>query len=157
MMVIQFAGICLLWLNGQITLPIYSLGNLLHSTGYSHVYSTSPANGYPPYGAEFDFDSSFFVSNFNYMGVLYLMCLLILLIAKILSVCAVGNESKIAAQERIETCCEMLMYACMFNFTYLLACAIVFYRQGDFADVPSQAICAASLFITIATFIAFGI
>ena len=104
-LVIQFAGVCLLWVGGEITLPVYCLENLLHSTGYHHAFSDSTTNNYPPQAVIFDYDSVLLASNFNFIGLLYPLCLLCLFVSKLLTLRAVGNDNKIIAKDRFEFSC----------------------------------------------------
>ena len=50
-----------------------------------------------------------------------------------------------------------MLYACVFNLTYLITCSVVFYKQGDLTDVASQVICGLSLLVTLLTLIAFAL
>ena len=104
-LVIQFAGVCLLWVGGEITLPVYCLENLLHSTGYHHAFSDSTTNNYPPQAVIFDYDSVLLASNFNFIGLLYPLCLLCLFVSKLLTLRAVDNDDKVIAEERVEFSC----------------------------------------------------
>ena len=49
----------------------------------------------------------------------------------------------------------MMIYATMFNFTYVTTCTAIYYYYGDILNISSEVLAALALTITISTFIGF--
>ena len=84
MFAVQYSSLCILWLDGQITLPFYCLVNLGYSTGYSYKFSSSVLSTQPPHALTFDFNALQLSSNFNFTGILYILPLVSLILIKII-------------------------------------------------------------------------
>ena len=82
MFIVQYAFICMIWLNGFLPLPIYTFRNLQYSVGYNYHYDIS-TTGTPPQAELFSLSQLYFASNMNYFAITYILPLIGVLIAKI--------------------------------------------------------------------------
>ena len=97
MFVIQYCFVCLLWLKGKLALPVYSLFNLIYSTGYNKGYHEDISVEMPPHAYTFNVNALYFSSNFNYIAILYILPLIPLLVTKILYEKKTESKQKMGA------------------------------------------------------------
>ena len=130
MFVIQYCFVCLLWLKGKISLPVYCMKDLMYSTGYNQGFNEDISVEMPPHAYTFSVNALYFSSNFNFIAILYILPLVPILVTKILYETKTDKEEKMDAEDWLEYCCEMMMYGCMFNLIYLTVCLILYFYYG---------------------------
>lgn len=155
--VLQYAFISLLWFSSYLYLPYYCLSPLQFSPGYHYPLAEASETENPPQAQTFGVVPESLLSNFNVNCLFYVVPLVSMAVAAVVYWCTSDAEKKVDAAGRLEFCVEMFFYGSMFNVSFLVCCACMFYSAGSPAEVPAHAITGFGIVSLILCLVAFGV